>query len=60
MQMSKKQYKYMAFCMNFMLDTFAPNEPVEKARFWLFSESQVFDFIDSEFMENAFSYRLND
>jgi len=36
-----------------------PNESVDKARFWLFSESQVFDFIDSEFMENAFSPSLN-
>jgi hypothetical protein len=37
-----------------------PNESVEKALFWLFSNSQAFDFIDSEFAKNDFSYRLNE
>jgi hypothetical protein len=37
---------------------FPPNEPVEKVLFWLFFASQVFDFINSQFTKNAFSYRL--
>ena len=36
-----------------------PNEPVKKSRFWLFSESWVFDFIDSKFSKNDFFCRLN-
>ena len=36
----------------------AAYESVEKALFWLFSNSQAFDFIDSEFTKNGFSYRL--
>jgi hypothetical protein len=30
-------------------DGLPPNESVEEARFWLFSDSEAFDFIDSEF-----------
>src|SRR4030042_1011054 len=36
-----------------------PNESVEKARFRLFSNPEVIDFIDCKFTKNDFSYRLN-
>jgi len=31
-----------------------PNEPLEKAGFWLFSDSLVFDFIDIKFTKIDF------
>jgi hypothetical protein len=35
------------------------NKSVEKAQFSLFSDWQLFDFIDSDFMKNNFFYTLN-